>query len=101
MRGEAIDKILSDVLWGTPSTYLGVFSRDELPHSFTRYPRAYVSKTDPSSLPGQHWVAFDHLSPSHLEFFDSYGCPPDDYHFPIPPTITHIDINSHQIQSDN
>ena len=100
MRGEAIDRILIDVLWGTPTTYL-VFSRDELPHSFTRYPSAYVANTDPSSLPGQHWVAFFHLSPTHLEFFDSYGCPPDDYHFPIPPTITQIDINSHQIQSDN
>ena len=101
MRGEAIDKILTDILWGTPAHYLGVFSRDELPHSFTRYPSAYVANTDPSSLPGQHWVAFYHLSPTHLEFFDSYGCPPDDYHFPIPPTITQIDINSNQIQSNN
>ena len=101
MRGEAIDKILTDILWGTPTTYLGVFSRDELPHSFTRYPSAYVANTDHSSLPGQHWVAFYHLSPSHLEFFDSYGCPPEDYHFHIPPSITQIDINSHQIQSDN
>ena len=101
MRGEAIDKILIDILWGTPTSYLGVFSRDQQPHSFTRCPSAYVANTDPSSLPGKHWVAFYHLSPSHLEFFDSYGCNPDDYHFPIPPTITKIDINSHQIQSDN
>ena len=35
MRGEAIDKILIHILWGTPTTYRGVFSRDELPHSFT------------------------------------------------------------------
>ena len=26
MRGEAIDKILIDILWDTPRTYLGVFS---------------------------------------------------------------------------
>ena len=71
MLGEAIDKILKDILWGTPTNYLGVFSSDELPHSFTRYPSAYVANTDPSFLPGQHWVAFYHLSPSHLEFFDS------------------------------
>ena len=101
MRGEAIDKILIDVLWGTPTTYLGVFSRDQLPHSFTRYSSPYGANTDARSLPAQHWVAFYHLSPSHLEFFDSYGCHPDDYHFPIPPTITLIHINSHQIQSDN
>ena len=101
MRGEAIDKILKDILWGTPSNYIAVFSRHELPHSFTRYPSAYVAKTDPSFLPGQHWVAFYHLSPSHLEFLDSYGSPPEGYHFPIPPSITQIDINSHHIQSDN
>ena len=71
MRGDAIDKILIDILWSTATTYLGVFSRDELPHSFTRYPSAYVANTDPRSLPGQHWVAFYHLSPTHLEFFDS------------------------------
>ena len=61
MRGEAIDKILIDILWGTPTTYLGVFSRDQLPHSFTLYPTAYVANTDPSSLAGEHWVAFYHL----------------------------------------
>ena len=88
MRGEAIDKILIDILWGTPTTYLGIayLSRDEVPHSFNRYPSASVANTDPSSLPGQHWVAFYLLSPSHLEFFDSYGCHPDDYHFPTQPT---------------
>ena len=37
MLGELIDKILIHILWGTPTTYRGVFSRDELPHSFTRY----------------------------------------------------------------
>ena len=101
MRGEAIDKILIDILWDTPTSYLRVFSRDELPHSFTRYPSAYVANTDPSSLPEEHWVAFYHLSHTHLEFFDSYGYPPDDYYFSIPPTITQIDIKYLQIQSNN
>ena len=101
MRGEAIDKILIDVLWGTPTTYLGVFSRDQLPHSFTRYPSSYGANTDDSYLPRQNLVAFNHLSPSHIEFLDSYGCAPDDFPFPFPPTITQIDMNSHQIQSDN
>ena len=100
MRVEAIDKILTDILWANPTNYLGVFSRDELPHT-TRYPSAYVANTDGCSLRGQHWVAFYHLSPSNLKLYHSDGCPPDDDHFPIPPTITQIDINSHQIQPDN
>ena len=78
MRGEAIDKILIDILWGTPTTYLALFSRYELPHSFTRYPSSYVANTDPSYLHGQQWVAFNHFSPSHLEFFDAYASHPDD-----------------------
>ena len=90
MRGEAIDKILTDILSGPRAHYLGVFSRDQLPlstithhlaHTSTRYPSAYIAKTDPSSLPGDHWVAFYHLSPIHLEFFDSYG--------PLPMFITY------------
>ena len=110
MRGEAIDTILTDILVGTPAHYLGVFSRDQFPlstkiyhlaHASTRYPSAYVANPDPSSLHGEYWVGFYHLSPSHFEFFDSYGCRPDDSHFPIPLTITQIDINSHQIQSNN
>ena len=56
MRGEAIDKILTDILWGTPTTYLGVFSRDELPHSFTRYPSVYVANTDTSTLLVSTWL---------------------------------------------
>ena len=100
MRGEDIAKILTDFLWGSPTPYLAVFSHDEIAQSFTRYPCAYVAKTDASSLPGQLWFAFSHRSPTHLEFFDSYCCRPDVYHFPIPPFITQIDINYHQIRSD-
>ena len=83
MRGDAIHKILTDILWGTPANYLAVFSRDNLPDSTsnsqlatnsTLYPSAYLANTDPSSLPGKHWVAFYYLSPTQLEFFDSYGC---------------------------
>ena len=64
MRGDAIEKILTDILWGTPRNYLGVFSRDELPHLFTRYPRAYVGNTDRNSLPastGLHSIIAPHL----------------------------------------
>ena len=77
MRGEPIEKILTDILWGTPIHSLSVFSRNDLPHSGTLYPSADVANTDPSSLPGQHYVAFYQLSPIPLEFFDSSGCPPE------------------------
>ena len=101
MRGDMIDNVLVDALWGTSTRYLGVYSLNQIPSTFTNFPCAYVANTDPSTLPGRHWVAFYHLSPSHLEFFDSYGFEPDDYHFPLSPHITEIDYNSHPIQSLN
>ena len=90
MRDEAFNKILTDLLCATPNPYLGLFSGDELPRSFPSYPSAYVANNDPSSLGALQWVAFYHLSPTHLEFFDPYGCPPDEYQFPIPTTIVVI-----------
>ena len=99
MRGEILDRLLTDVLWDTPTDYLGVFPRDQIPTSFIRYPSAYVANTDPSSQPGTHWVAFYHESPNSLEFFDSYGMHPEVYRFHLSPYIKNLDINSNPIQS--
>ena len=63
MMGEGIDNILTDNLSGTASNYIAVFALEQLPQVLTRYPSAYVVKTDPSSDPGEHWVAFYHLTP--------------------------------------
>ena len=63
MIAEAIDKILTDILWGTPHQYLAVFSRDEIPDSTltnqhtslsTRFPSEYVANTVPSALLFEH-----------------------------------------------
>lgn len=65
--------------------FLGVYAADELPNlnsSKTSYPCCYVVNTDPSSEPGEHWVAFYHETPHHpVEFFDSFGNPPSAYLF--------------------
>ena len=70
--------------------YLGVF-----PYDFTPYQRLFssqdrnlisfcIANTDPSTQPGQHWVAFFRSGmDSPLEFFDSYGEPPETYGFPL------------------
>ena len=71
MRGETLDLVLSYALWDSSTKFLGVFSRDLIPLSCNSYPSAFVANTDPSSLTGRHWVAFYHISPTHLEFFDS------------------------------
>lgn len=42
-----------------------------------------IVNTDPSSRPGQHWVAFFLAPHGKLEFFDSYGRPPTHFGFPL------------------
>jgi hypothetical protein len=45
----------------------GVFSRDRLPDK----PRLLVCNTDPSSRPGQHWIAIYVGEDGRGEYFDS------------------------------
>ncbi len=60
----------------TAPLFLGVFSADQLPNIEYR-PSAFVANTDPSTSPGEHWVAF--FIDKETEYFDSYGLPP----FPV------------------
>jgi len=99
MRTDEIKIILSQVLSHTRTNFLGVFALDQIPSTFTQYPCAYVANTDPSSHKGQHWVAFYHDSPTHLEFFDSYGQPPQTYSFPFPSNLSSLKYNSYPFQS--
>ncbi len=56
------------------SMFLGVFPADKIP--IVEYkPAAFIANTDPSTMPGQHWVAF-FFSENQSEYFDSYGIPP-------------------------
>lgn len=73
--------------------FLGVYAADlapaSLPDNATHYPCAYVVNTDPSTKPGQHWVAFYSSAPSQtIEFFDSYGNKPSAYpHIRLPTNV--------------
>ena len=51
-----------------------VLSIDQLP-SYA-IPGAYIINTDPSYLPGQHWIALFVSSGGVVNYFDSYGRPP-------------------------
>jgi len=46
-----------------------------LPH--VTYPSAYVINSDPSSKPGEHWIAVYFDKNIKAEYFDSYGLSPD------------------------
>lgn len=57
----------------------GVFSSKNLPQIVSVYPSAYICNTDPSYLPGSHWVVFWIHNPKYAEIFDSLEKPPDYY----------------------
>jgi len=56
--------------------FCGVFPSDKLPQQPLAKPSALVVNTDPSSKPGQHWVAFYFDVDNTGDFFDSFGQPP-------------------------
>jgi hypothetical protein len=57
--------------------FIGVFPRDLLPkEKITKRPIALIVNTDPSYLPGQHWIALFINTDNVAEYFDSYGLPP-------------------------
>jgi hypothetical protein len=63
----------------TANVVRGVFSSNNLPQIVSAYPSAYICNTDPSYLPGSHWVVFWIHSPKYAEFYDSLGKSPEYY----------------------
>ena len=56
-----------------------VLAADEL--SLIKSPGAYIVNTDPSHLPGQHWIAIFVSANGSMEIFDPLGYPPRHYPF--------------------
>ena len=54
--------------------FQGVFSADTLPKT----PRLLVCNTDPSNMPGTHWIAIFVDSIGRGEYFDSFGRKPSE-----------------------
>ena len=59
--------------------HLGVLASDKV-HDI-RSPGAYIINTDPSHLPGQHWIALFLSRNGFVEIFDSLGYHPHHYPF--------------------
>lgn len=55
---------------------IGVFSADQLPHMQLGSETGLITNTDPTHLPGRHWVAFYLNQQKELECFDSFGNSP-------------------------
>lgn len=76
--------------------FLGVFPSDDLPLLYA-YPCCFVVNSDPSHLPGTHWLAYFAKSNESIEFFDSFGFPPTTYS--LPSSHTHNTIRLQGLKS--
>ena len=76
MDSEQIDKALrSDDT--VKDVYVGTFPADLLPNP-KEFSGASIANTQPSSMSGEHWVAF-YCDNNEVECIDSYGKNPTDY----------------------
>ena len=74
MNNFAIAKILRH-MHSTRNVFLKVYPADQIPsrNEITTYPCCFVANTDPSWMPGTHWVAVFIGRNGRVEYFDSYG----------------------------
>ena len=97
MDNSQIDYILNASLKNTGTLYLGTYAADQVPARSPFYPCCLITNTDPSDLPGMHWVAIYYPNPNEIEFFDSCGNPPTAFNFTIRNTF--VRYNPYEIQS--
>ena len=57
----------------------GVFASDQLPSPSRPFPKGYIANTSSHDERGSHWVALYINKSNELEFFDSFGYPPQFY----------------------
>lgn len=83
---------------------IGVYSADQLPNMHLVPDTGLITNTDPTHLPGRHWVAFYLNQQYELECFDSFGNSPAVYSIFLAQFIkgySKIDIYPKCLQSRN
>lgn len=70
-----MDTILIRKLLRNFKCFKGVYPCDLLPYN-TKLPLNLIVNTDPSDMPGEHWVCISISSNGRGEYFDSFGLPP-------------------------
>ena len=80
----------------TASQFEGVFAADQIPKHVRSYPASMIVNTDPSHLPGEHWLALHFPSPEEVKFFDSYGFPPTAYGDCFTKALEHKQVTRNQ-----
>jgi hypothetical protein len=74
MTTEGIDDALRERIG---DKFLGVYACDKLPETVpSRRPLLLIANTDPSTKPGEHWIAISLGADGRGEYFDSFGRAP-------------------------
>ena len=78
MKSQELQSALTNNT-ATRNVVTGVYAANTVPPVFSKLPAACIINTDPSSRPGEHWIALYQEVPDVIEFFDSFGKDPS-YH---------------------
>ena len=70
-----MDTLLIEKLLKNFKCFKGVYSLDMLPSTLNP-PINIIINTDPSYMPGEHWVSIHISEDGFGEYFDSFGIPP-------------------------
>ena len=98
MNSLQIDSILSKNSH-TKKLFRGVYGSDTI-KQFHTYPYTLVVNTQKISQPGEHWVGIYVKNANDIEYFDSFGEPPNNEIQKFTKNFKNIKINSKKLQSD-
>jgi len=83
-------------------TFLGIFAADQLVFKVAKKPCCLIANTDPSNMPGQHWVAIYFDAHGKAEYFDSYGQQPSDaFVLFMKKNAMRMNVNEKRLQSND
>ena len=100
LYSNQIEKILHSHL-ETKQCFRGVFALDQVPKTFFKFPSCFIVNTHKQNQPGEHWLAVYIDSNMKIDFFDSFGRPPEEFklHQYLSSISIQINYNKKQIQS--
>jgi hypothetical protein len=75
MNSYEINKILQNNRF-TKEHFKGVYPSNNIPN-FNQYPYSVIVNTDRAGQPGTHWVSIYVANRDNVEYFDSFGEPPN------------------------
>lgn len=84
----------------TRNYFEGVYACNEIPH-LQHFPHFFIVNTDPQPSHGLHWTLIYVQSSDKVEFFDSFGEPPNAYISSFLTRFRHVQMNRQKLQQEH